>query len=467
MVRRERLVAVATLALLQAFVCAAGAYVLAGGPGDDLATKAPAKTVTPTPAPVAIVTAGPVLPPAPDGPLPGKGTLAARLTRALGDSALGGSVGAVVIDVGGRSTLFGSAANTGLTPASTTKIVTAVAALTSLGPDTRVATRVVQEKPGTITLVGGGDPTLAGPKAARSPGYPRSASLVMLASRTARALKAAGVTSVSLSYDDSLFSGPRTAPGWKPGYVPEGSVAPVTALTIDEGRQNPGGSARYADPPESATEAFASLLRRYGLKVGKQVKRDETASTAREIARVESPPVYELVEHMLTQSDNDLAEALAHLVAVKEGRPGTFSGVAQAMQSTLKRLGVADGVLVYDGSGLSTRNRITPAALARLIALAASPANPHLHAVISGLPVAGFTGTLGHRYDKRDSKAAAGVVRAKTGTLNGVNTLTGLSRTADGRLVAFAFMADKVTDPDGAVAALDRLAALVSGCGCS
>ncbi|MGW4641732.1 D-alanyl-D-alanine carboxypeptidase/D-alanyl-D-alanine endopeptidase [Sphaerisporangium sp. NPDC004334] len=466
MVRRERLVAVTTLALLQLFVCAAGAYFLTRGEPGSPRAKPPVAGSPRTSPPAAIVTAGPVLAAAPDGPLPAKGTLASRLSSALGDSALGGSVGAVVVDVAGGGTLYGSRADTGLTPASTTKVATAVAALTSLGPDTRVATRVVQRKPGEIILVGGGDPTLAGPRANLSASYPRFASLAMLASRTAQALKAAGVSSVRLSYDDSLFSGPRTAPGWKPGYVPEGSVAPVTALTIDEGRQDPRGSARYADPPRSATEAFASLLRRGGIKVAKSPGRSGAPAAAREVARVESPPVYELVEHMLTQSDNDLAEGLAHLVAVKEGAPGTFTGVARAVTGTLKRLGVAGGVTVFDGSGLSTRNRITPAALARLIALSASPANPRLHAVISGLPIAGFTGTLGHRYDKKDSKSAAGVVRAKTGTLNGVNTLTGLSRTADGRLVAFAFMADKVSDPDGAVAALDRLAALVSGCGC-
>ncbi|MFB9250040.1 D-alanyl-D-alanine carboxypeptidase/D-alanyl-D-alanine-endopeptidase [Sphaerisporangium melleum] len=463
--RRERLVAMTTLALLQLFVCAAGAYLLVSD-RPDIAAKPPA-TTAPSRPPVPIVTAGPVLASAGDGRPPGKASLAARLSRALGDSALGGSVGAVVVDVAGGSTLYASRADTGLTPASTTKVATAVAALTSLGPDARIATRVVRGKDGSITLVGGGDPTLAGPKAGRSDSYPRFASLAALASRTARALKAAGVSSVSLSYDDSLFQGPRTAPGWKPGYVPEGSVAPVTALTIDEGREQPGRSSRYADPPRSAAEAFASLLRRSGLKVGRSAARAKAPATATEIARVESPPVYELVEHMLTESDNDLAEALAHLVAVKEGRPGTFSGVAQAVQATLKRLGVAQGVTVYDGSGLSTRNRITPAALARLMSLAASPAQPRLHPVISGLPVAGFTGTLGHRYDKKDSRPAAGVVRAKTGTLNGVNTLTGLSRTADGRLVAFAFMADKVADPDGAVAALDRLAALVTTCGCS
>ncbi|GII63672.1 D-alanyl-D-alanine carboxypeptidase [Sphaerisporangium krabiense] len=469
MVRHERVAAVATLALLQAFVCAVGAYVLAaGGVGADAASP-PVKAATPTRAPVAIVTSGPVLAPAPDGSLPGKGTLAARLTRAMGDAALGRSVGAVVVDIAGGSVLYGSKADTGITPASTTKVVTAVAVLSAAGPDARIATRVVQPKPGVVTLVGGGDPTLASPKAERGPGRPRFASMATLAARTARTLKAAGVTSVTLTYDDSLYSGPRTAPGWKPGYVPEGSVAPVSALTMDEGRENPGheNSPRFADPSRTAAGAFAVLLAREGVKVGKSVKRLPAPAGAKEVARVESPAVYELVEHMLTESDNDLAEALAHLVALKQGAPGSFAGASKAVTSTLGRLGVAAGVQVSDGSGLSVRNRITPAALARLVALAASPANPHLKAVISGLPVAGFTGTLGGRYDKGVAKAAAGVVRAKTGTLNGVNTLTGLARTIDGRLVAFAFMADDVRDPAGAVQALDRLAATVSGCGCS
>ncbi|WP_308250100.1 D-alanyl-D-alanine carboxypeptidase/D-alanyl-D-alanine endopeptidase [Sphaerisporangium fuscum] len=457
----------ATLALLQVFVCAVSAYVLAGGRLGGLAEKPPGTAASPKPTPVAIVTAGPVLSPAPDGSLPGKGTLAARLTRALGDPALGDQVAVTVLDARGGTVLFSSKADTGLTPASTTKIVTAVAALSSLGRDTQVATRVVQGGGRAITLVGGGDVTLTSPKA--KPGYPEFASLATLAARTAQALKAGGVTSVTLTYDDSLFSGSRTAPGWKPGYVPEGSVAPVSALTIDEGRLVPGEhtTARYPDPPKSAAEAFADLLGRRGVKVSRSIKRAKAAPTAKEVARVESPPVYELVEHMLTESDNDLAEGLAHLVALKEGRPGTFQGGAQAVEAVLKRLGLAEGISLDDGSGLSTRNRITPAALARVLAYAASPGQPQLHSVVSGLPIAGFTGTLSHRYAKADSRSAAGVVRAKTGTLNGVNTLAGLTRTADGRMMAFAFMADKVNDPMGAIAALDRLAALVSGCGCS
>nr|BFE84648.1 hypothetical protein GCM10020093_072490 [Planobispora longispora] len=80
------------------------------------------------------------------------------------------------------------------------------------------------------------------------------------------------------------------------------------------------------------------------------------------------------------------------------------------------------------------------------------------------MPVAGFTGTLGHRFGKSDS--AYGLVRAKTGTLDGVSTLAGVTTTKDGRLVAFAFMADDVPPGWGrAEAALDRLAAAVAVAG--
>ena len=88
--------------------------------------------------------------------------------------------------------------------------------------------------------------------------------------------------------------------------------------------------------------------------------------------------------------------------------------------------------------------------------------------MLSGLPVAGFDGTLARRYRTGPSVPAAGVVRAKTGTLLGVSALAGLLRTADGRLLAFDLTADAV--PVGATRAaeraLDRLAAALASCGC-
>ncbi|WP_311734087.1 D-alanyl-D-alanine carboxypeptidase/D-alanyl-D-alanine endopeptidase [Streptosporangium becharense] len=451
--------ALVTLVLLQMFVVAAGAHLLTSNLLDE--KKKPEPVASAGPPPVPVVTAGPVLAAGGNGPLPAKGTLAGRLTAALGDPALGDSVGGVVLDAETGATLFDGGAATAITPASTTKVVTSVAALASLGPDARLSTRVVRgASPGSIILVGGGDPTLAGPGARTDQVYPRPASLTVLASRTAKALKAAGLTKVTAAYDDTLYTGPRTASTWKPGYVPEGSVAPVTALMINSGKVSPGGHSRVSDPSRTAYVAFVSLLRKYGISVSGSAARAKAPAGAQEIARVDSAPVYALVERALTLSDNDLSEALARQVALKEGEPASFDGGAAAVGKVLSRLGAASGITVHDGSGLSPKNRITPQALAHLVAVAASPANPRLHPAISGMPVAGFTGTLGHRFGR--SHSAYGLVRAKTGTLDGVSALAGTTTTRGGRLVTFAFMADDVPSGPQAEAALDRLAALVA-----
>ncbi|MDP9864369.1 MULTISPECIES: D-alanyl-D-alanine carboxypeptidase/D-alanyl-D-alanine endopeptidase [Streptosporangium] len=457
--RHERWVAFVTLVLLQLFVVAAGAHLLTS----DLLVEETHEAAAPAgPPPVPVITASPVLAAGGNGPLPAKTTLVGRLTGALGDPALGKRVGAVVLDAETGATLFGSGADIGVTPASTTKLVTSVASLASLGPDARLSTRVVRgSSPDSIILVGGGDPTLTALRPSGVPVYPQPASLASLALRTARALKAAGTTKVTVTYDDSLYTGPRTAPTWKPNYLPDGEVAPVTALMVDEGRVAPGSRQRVSDPSRAAHGAFVSMLSKQGITVSKSRGRAKAPAGAQEIARVDSAPVYALVERALTRSDNDLSEALARQVAIKEGRPASFDGAAQAVHEVLTRLKAAEGVRVFDGSGLSPKNRIAPAGLARLIAVAAAPANPHLHPIVSGMPVAGFSGTLGHRFGKSDS--AYGLVRAKTGTLNGVSTLAGMTTTRSGRLVTFAFMADDIPPGWGkAEAALDRLAAVVA-----
>ncbi|GAA0949634.1 D-alanyl-D-alanine carboxypeptidase/D-alanyl-D-alanine endopeptidase [Nonomuraea longicatena] len=466
MARRERWVLVSTLALLQAATIATGVYAVRTDFSlAALSKQEPRPTKQPVARPsVPLVTAGPVLATGGDGPLPPKGTLTRQLTDALGDKALGSRVGAVVLDAATGQRVFADNPDTGLTPASTTKIVTGAVALAALGPDARLSTRVVQGRTkGSVVLVGGGDPMLAGPYAKQTT-YPRPASMATLAARTAAKLKEQGVTRVTLGYDSTLYTGPSSGPGWKPSYIPDGHVAPVHALAMDEGRRHPArNQPRVSDPPQVAATAFAKLLARYGIGVANKTVRPAKAEAgAPELGRVDSPPVYALVEHALTYSDNDLSEALARQVAIKEGQPASFDGAAKATKQVLERLGAAQGVSVFDGSGLSTRNRISAGALAKLVAVAGAPNRPELHSVASGMPVAGFSGTLGNgrRFTARDSKGEVGLVRAKTGTLNNVNTLAGFATDAQGRLLTFAFMADKV--PVNAEPVLDRLAAIVA-----
>ncbi len=169
---------------------------------------------------------------------------------------------------------------------------------------------------------------------------------------------------------------------------------------------------------------------------------------------------------MLENSDNDLAEALARQVAIARGGEGTFVGGAKAVQAGVAALGIApSGIAMVDASGLSPADRVEPVVLAQLVRLAVAPGHPELAPILSGLPVAGFSGTLANRF--KDS-AAAGVVRAKTGTLDGVVSLAGYAIDASGRTLVFAIVANTVKPPATVATekALDAVAAGIASCGC-
>ncbi|MEX3209463.1 D-alanyl-D-alanine carboxypeptidase/D-alanyl-D-alanine-endopeptidase [Streptomyces acidiscabies] len=389
-------------------------------------------------------------------PAPATGALTAVLGPLLADPALVRHAAAVV-DVSTGKLLYGSGATTPLTPASTTKIATAVAALSAMGPDHRFVTRAALE-PDTreLVLVGGGDPTLTA--RADAQGW---ASLRTLAKSTAAALKKRGLTDVTISYDTTLYVGPDRHPiGKNP------NLARVVALTADEGRPDDstsGAVERVPDPAQDATAKFAGFLEAEGVRT-KAPGPSKATSRAQTLATVSSPPLPALVERMLTNSDNDIAEALARQTALATGVRPDFAGAGEAITAQLKKLGLpVAGVSIKDGSGLDRSDRLTPALLAALLTTSANPAHPNLRPVLTGLPVAGFTGTLSTRY----SNEAAGVVRAKTGTLTGVNALAGTVVDREGRQLAFAFLASDTTDPDAAQAALDRTASALANCGCA
>ncbi|MFD7980810.1 D-alanyl-D-alanine carboxypeptidase/D-alanyl-D-alanine-endopeptidase [Streptomyces sp. NPDC059071] len=412
------------------------------------------------------------------------GDLAAVLVPLLADPGLGPLRTASVVDTTTGRQLYGEGAATPMTPASTVKIATAAAALSALGPDHRIATTTVAAPDGrTVTLVGGGDPTLDRTR------------LKALADATARALKARGTTTpVRLTYDTSLYTGPTLHP-----IGPNENLAPVTALMTDEGRldgSRSGPAPRTADPAGATATAFADLLRKAGVTVqgtpapGKAPKPPKAAGatgtaddkteghdqatgedkataagpkTAAPLARTESAPLADLVERTLTHSDNDLAEALARQTALARRQPASFAGAGKAVHDELARLRLPlAGARFADGSGLDRDDRVSAALLTGILTRAADPARPALRPVLTGLPVGGFSGTLAGRFDTGPAASGAGLVRAKTGTLTGVNTLAGTVVTADGRLLAFAFLAGRTTSPYTAQPALDRLSAALA-----
>jgi D-alanyl-D-alanine carboxypeptidase/D-alanyl-D-alanine-endopeptidase (penicillin-binding protein 4) len=430
------------------------------------------------PPPAGVVLAAPVAPPAVATPVDAadEGRLApakvARLlTPLLADPDLGKHVVATVVDLSTGDQVFATGGRA--RPASTTKLLTATAALHVLGPDHRFTTRAVlagKGKQRRLVLVGGGDPYLASKPAARDdPAYPARADLRTLARKTAGTLTDLGLTRVRVAYDDSLFTGPDASPTWEPSYLPEGVVAPIRALWADEGRPA-DGSGRVPDPSLTAATYFAEDLAAAGIRVTGGPERHPIGDGATPLAEVESAPLSQIVERMLTVSDNEAAEVLAHHVGLAVGGQASFAGGVRGVRHALVELGVrpAPNERWYDGSGLSRHDVLDSTALTDVLRLAASDDHPELRPVLAGLPVAGFTGSLEYRFADA-APPARGHVRAKTGTLRNTSALAGLVTDLDGTTAAFVLMADEVPFLRSLAAqdALDAAAAEIAGCHCS
>ncbi len=421
------------------------------------------------------------------------GATAAGLSSALGplltSPSMGSHVGLLITSLATGQVLYSRHATSGFAPASTTKLATAVAALHALGPQARFSTKVVMTVKGAgeagggatpqLILVGGGDPTLAAgqPPAAD---YPQDATLKTLAAQAARALRARGTRRVRLGYDTSLYTGTGMAPGWPKSYVTTGNVTPISSLEVDQGRLTASGAPQDADDPGNtsprtffpapeAANAFAGFLAADGIRVSGGPAARTASAGAATLGRVQSPPLAQIVQQMLEESNNVIAENLARHVAIATGQPASFDGAATAEMSVLQGLGVT-GVHLVDGSGLSPRDRISPAALVAVIGRASAPGQSRLRAAITGLPVAGFSGTLapGGSVFAEAGRAALGLVRAKTGNLNTVAALAGIAYDKNGQLLSFAVMADKLKMGalNQAGAQIARVATALARCGC-
>jgi D-alanyl-D-alanine carboxypeptidase/D-alanyl-D-alanine-endopeptidase (penicillin-binding protein 4) len=436
----------------------------AAAPSANLpAGAAPSATV-----PVTVPPAAPLAGLDRTAPRPSRAVLASRLSGVLRDPRLGGSVGMVVRDGATGKELFGRAGDTPRTPASTTKLLTAAASLGILGPAATTTTRVVQGGTArSVVLVAGGD-SLLGTGKGNPDTVSSRAGLGDLAAQVATALLTQQVRSVQVGLDDHIAAGPRYAPGWLAADIAEGFTGPVTMLGLSN-RRAVRGRAAPADPAMVATQAFVAALQAHGVAVTGAVRRTRAAAHAVQLGAVTSAPVAEVLGVALISSDNALTETVARRAAVQAGDGSSFGEVAAFVVRTVRHLGIdVSGVRLVDASGLSRGSAIPPRVLVDVLDLAADGHDPALQQVVARLAVAGVSGTLKARFHAASAHAAAGVARAKTGTLTGVSAVAGTVVDRDGRLLTFAVQADQIPAAGGqaARAALDRVVATLAGCGC-
>lgn len=371
-------------------------------------------------------------------------------------------------------------------PSSLMKVVTAAVILELAGPAAVYTTEVFARADaldaatdgvmtGDLYLVGGGDPVLSTLAYVRRFNEPIvHTDFTELAVEAAATLRAQGITSVEggIVADESRFPEeerdytdqfhePGASGVWKASYISNNQVGPLSALLLNDGYVSfppSAGSAsrrqnvRAADPALHAARVLDGLIEARGVGVSGDAFKG-TAPPPRELrslGAVHSPPMAEIVARMLRQSDNTTAEMLLKEI----GRRLSGSARAEAVtgvQDVLERLlGVqTTGIVIADGSGLSIHNRLTCELIADLL-LQAGPDSP----LVTGLAVVGESGTL--RDCDAGLAAAAGAdsatgapdslyrtVWAKTGTLNDVSALAGVTVARNGDVLTFALIANR------------------------
>ncbi|MGB3594368.1 MAG: D-alanyl-D-alanine carboxypeptidase, partial [Ornithinimicrobium sp.] len=373
-----------------------------------------------------------------------------------------------------------------LTPASTTKLLSAAAITAVLPPEMTFATRVVvAEEPGQVVLVAGGDQLLA-TGSGSSTAVAGRAGLADLAAETASSLADRGVSGpIDVVVDTTYADGSSVAPAWTDFWVDNGFAGRISMLALEQDRALPYDPAPR-DPGLSAARAFEQALADAGIEVATSgdIERveapngpdpgtdsDQEPSPGAVLAEVESAPLRDVLALALTTSDNAMVEQLARQAAVASGEDTDQETVNAWVLATLDDFYAVDtdGAVLADTSGLSDGTRVPMRLVADVLVSGASGRYPALQSVLTGLPIAGYSGTLADRFGQDVASEGRGVVRAKTGSLPSVTSLAGTVTTADGRLLVFALSVNDVGSGGAEVearAVIDELVSHLAGCGC-
>jgi serine-type D-Ala-D-Ala carboxypeptidase/endopeptidase (penicillin-binding protein 4) len=363
------------------------------------------------------------------------------VTAALASSTA--STRSVEVNVDGIGAVVAFDADQGRAPASTQKLYVAAAVMSRFGPEHRFVTEARTSS--GVDAAG----TVVGQLVLRAGGDPGFSSTDLAALATAVAKSGVKVVQGGLALDDAIFDTRTRLEIWKPSFTP-GEVGALSAFVLDGNHRS--DLATLADPGLANLRRFRAALTARGVIVAPGDVRGHVADGGPVVGRIESPPLRDLVIRMLKKSDNTYAEVLLKHLGVGSTTSGT-----EAIAVFFNSIGVPPPVRQVDGSGLSLLNRSTAHQQVLLVRKLVGTTNGTV--VLDALPIACVDGTLRGRFC---ATVGASVVKAKTGAIDNVIALTGLTQTASGRRVVFSFLLNGTTSSSRARASIDKAIVAVS-----
>ncbi len=381
-----------------------------------------------------------------------------RAMAAAMDPIAAASPAASCLSIGnGTEGLYLHNASTPVIPASNQKLLTASAAMELIGEDEVFTTAFDVAAPmkggvvdGDLFMVGGGDPVLTTDayQARQSHGDFPATDLEAVAD----SMVADGLVEITGAVvgDASRYDSERGVPGWPQRWFDNGTVAPLSALLVNDGWvmdpvTGEGSTGPTPDPAQHTAAVFARLLTDRGVKIGGPARSGRTPEGAQQVAVAESAPVKEVLKELLAFSDNTTAEMFLKEMGFRSSGTGSTEAGVAAVEKWVSDIDLdTDGWVMVDGSGLSSGNRMTCSMLGALLRRS-GPDSP----LAAGLAVPGQSGTLDERLDSGELPER---LRAKTGTLNDVAALSGWLGTDPGAVLDFEYV---MNSDAGALTATD------------
>jgi D-alanyl-D-alanine carboxypeptidase/D-alanyl-D-alanine-endopeptidase (penicillin-binding protein 4) len=373
----------------------------------------------------------------------------------------GAASGLLVVEAESGDVVCGRAPGAPRMLASNMKLFTTATALSRLGPESRVATKILSDGRldsggilhGSLYLQGAGDPTLGTPAFYNSYLAGLGTNLFALVPQ----IRAAGIRSITgrLYADDTIFDRRRGVAD--SGYATSSYIGPLSGLAFNSGFAGSSSSSGFSsDPAKLAASKLARSLGASGVAVPPQIALARTPPDAEPVAVIRSPTLTQIADLTNVYSNNFFAEMLLKLLGARLGGAGTTAAGAAVVEAFAREHGSA--VQAIDGSGLTRSNRASPRqVIDLLLAMREDPAGDEF---IQDLALTGKEGTVD---DRMAGTAAYGRCRTKTGTITGVSNLSGYCFNTSGRIMAFSILMNGVGDTGYAHLQQDRIAGLVAG----